>query len=152
MSDSFPTGAVPIAILAGLLWIVDPVWLFSLLEPATGDAPLGIGMLFAVLFGRGGRNVLVLVLTVSILWRVFRDPRSLREFDRAIQVAAVSGAAFVFLASPVTDVLYNFFPREETPLISRSVLVAGSICAAVTIGSVLLGKLSSARPRTGSDQ
>lgn len=152
MSDSFPTGAVPVSILAGVLWIIRPVWLFSLLEPALGDVSLGIGMLFSVFFGHGGRNLLILVLTVSILWMVFRDPRSLREFDRTIQIAATSGVAFVLLTSPATDVLYNFFPREGTPLLFRSIRVAGSICAAVIIGTVLLRTLFSVRSRTASGQ
>ena len=152
MSDSFPTGAAPLSILAGLLWVVDPAWLFSLIEPALGDVSLGIGVLFAIFFGRGGRNFLVLVLTVSILWMVFRDPRSLREFDRTIQIAAVSGVAFVLFISPATEVLDVFFPREGTPLLFRSVRVAGSICAAVIIGSVLLRELPSVRSRIASGQ
>ena len=151
MSDSFPVGAVPLSILAGVLWVVQPAALFPLFEALVGDASLGLGFIFAVIFGHGGRNFLLLILTISILWMVFRDPRSLWEFDRAIQVAAVAGVVFVLLLSPVSDVFSNFLPRGGTsPIAFRSIRIAGSICAAVVIGSVLVSKLRSVRSRSAS--
>jgi len=143
MSDSFPAGAVPLSILAGVLWVVQPAALFPLFEALVGDASLGLGFIFAVIFGRGG-HFLLSVLTISILWMVFRDPRSLREFDRTIQVAAITGVAFLLLILPV-EVFYN-----EIPLVLRSIRVASSICAAVIIGSVLISKLRSVRLRSAS--
>ena len=149
MSDSFPVGAVPLSILAGVLWVVHPAALFPLFEAVFGDASLGVGFIFSVIFGRGG-HVLLSVLTISILWMVFRDPRSLWEFDRPIQVAAVAGVVFLLLLSPASDVFSNFLPRGETPLALRSIHIAGSICAAVLIGSVLVSKLRSVRSRSAS--
>ena len=150
MSDSFPTGAVPLSILAGVLWVLQPAALFPLFEALFGDTSLGIGFIFAVVFGHGGRNFLLLVLTISILWMVFRDPRSLWEFDRAIQVAAVAGVVFLLLLSPVSDVFSDFLPRGDTPLAFRSIRTAGSICAAVLIGSVLISELRPVRSRSAS--
>ncbi|OYR64270.1 hypothetical protein DJ71_22945 [Halorubrum sp. E3] len=136
--------------LAGILWVVQPAALFPLFEPLLGDASLGIGFIFAVIFGHGGRNFLLLVLIISIFWMVFRDPRSLWEFDRPIQVAAVAGVVFLLLLSPVSDVFSNFLPRGDIPLVFRSIRIAGSICAAVLIGSVLVSKLRSVRSRSTS--
>ena len=150
MSDSFPAGAVPLSILAGVLWVVQPAALFPLVEALVGDASLGLGFIFAVIFGHGGRDFLLSVLTISIFWMVSRDPRSLWEFDRPIQVAAVAGVVFLLLLSPVSDVVSNFLPRGETPIAFRSVRIAGSICAAVLIGSVLVSKLGSIRSRSTS--
>ena len=150
MSDSFPVGAVPLSILAGVLWVVQPTALFPLFEARLGDASLGLGFIFAVIFGHGGRNFLLLVLIISILWMVFRDPRSLWEFDRAIQVAAVAGVVFLFLLSPVSDVFSNFLPGGGTPIALRSIRIAGSTCAAIVIGSVLVSKLRSVRSRSAS--
>ncbi len=150
MSDSFPAGAVPLSILAGVLWVVQPAALFPLVEVLFTDASLGLGFIFAVIFDHGGRNLLLSVLVISVFWMVFRDPRSLWEFDRPIQVAAVAGVVFLLLLSPVSDVFSSFLPRGETPLALRSIRVAGSICAAALIGSVLVSTLRSVRSRSTS--
>lgn len=145
MSDSFPAGSVPLSILAGVLWAVQPAVLFPLFEGFLGDASLGLGFIFAVIFGHGGRNFLLLVLIIGILWMVFQDSQSLWEFDQHIQVAAVTGVVFLLLLSPFSSVFFNFLPQGETFLASRSMRVASSICAAILIGSVLLSKLRSVR-------
>lgn len=150
MSDSFPVGAAPISILAGVLWVVQPAALFPLFEAFLGDASLGLGFIFAVIFGHGGRNFLLSVLIISIFWMVFRDHRSLWEFDRSIQVAVVAGVVFLLLLSPVSDVFSNILPRGETPLTFRSIRTAGSICAAFLITSILVNKLRSVRSQSTS--
>jgi hypothetical protein len=147
MSDSFPAGAVPLSILAGVSWVVQPAAVFPLFEALLGDASLGLGFIFAVIFGHGARNFLLSILVISVFWMVFRDPRSLWEFDRPIRVAAVAGVVFLLLLSPVSDVFSGFLPRGETPIAFRSIRVAGSICAAVLIGSVLVSTLRSVRSR-----
>lgn len=148
MSDSFPAGSVPLSILAGVLWVVQPAVLFPLFEALLGDASLGLGFMFAVIFGRGGRNFLLLILIISIFWMVFQDSQSLWEFDQHVQIAAVAGVVFLLLLSPVSDVLLNFLPQSETFLASRSIRITSSICATIIIGSVLISKFYSVRSQS----
>jgi hypothetical protein len=136
MSNWFSRRFVAAALLGGLLWIADH-YSSQIAAAVPFDFNLLIGLLFAVVVG-WGQEIIMLVLSISILWQTYQDPRSVTQLDYLPVISNVAGILFLVITPFTSGIFYYIIPQPQSQfalIFIRELSVIG------LISSILLEKL-----------
>jgi len=138
MSSWFPRISVPVALLGSLLWIVA-----QYKSQIAGAVPFDLDLLFGVLFVvvvDWGKEIVVIALSISILWRIYQHPKSVVQLDYLPVIAIIAGILFLIL-TPFTSSMFYYIIPQPTSQLRFSLIRELSVIA--LISSILLDTLLS---------
>lgn len=124
-----------LAILGGVFWVIQS--LLPQIAALIGGVELVSGFLLILVFGYGSKLV-VGVLSFSVLWSVFRNPRSFRQSDLATRIATIAGVLFFVTTPFASDDFYYLVPQPESVSIQFALYVVWNVSVAVLVGSILV--------------
>ena len=139
MALRVPRGVVALAVLGGGLWALS--WLLPWLVPAVGINSLA-GSLFVLVIVEYGRELLVAVAAVGVLWVGVRRRRSGQPLGPAGRLAVLAAVTFLLLTPLVSGTFYYALPQPDSTTVRLVAAVGRDVAVAALVGSLSYTRVS----------